>query len=98
MCSAMTSRCLGGRFLLRQSQPCVCPGYPALPAVLRGVERPWTSSTVFGVCGLLVGCHVVRLERCAFGCGRHAAQTCARAACSSFHSQGEACPVPWVPS
>src|SRR5205807_6315453 len=60
----------------------------------------WISSTISGVCGRLVYCHAVRLERCAFVCGRHAAPTCARAACSNFHSQdrGKISAWSWVPS
>src|SRR5205823_13908210 len=56
---------------------------------------PWISSSIFGVYGLLSYRHAVRLERCAFVCGRHAARTCAKAACSNSHSQGQAAVSVW---
>src|SRR2546425_4664031 len=61
---------------------------------------PGRASTVFEVFELLVGCHVARLERCAFVSCTHVAQTCARATCANSHSQdqGGISPWSWVPS
>ena len=61
------------------------------------------SSTVFAAFGLLGGCHFDSLGRFAFGCGRHAARTYARAACSKPHSrarrlEGRSRVLSYVPS
>ena len=37
-------------------------------------------------------------DRCVFVCDKHAARTCARAACSNSHSQDQAGAWSWVPS
>src|SRR5260221_321049 len=50
-----------GQILLRLSQPSSYPGCPGSLVVQLSVAPLWTSSTIFGVCGLLVCCHAVRL-------------------------------------
>src|SRR5713101_2753620 len=72
------------------------PGYPESPVVLPTVGLPRTSLTVFEAFGLSVFYHICGLDRFSFGCGIHAAPTCARAARSKPHSQDQVVPFSWV--
>src|SRR5207244_3245925 len=72
------------------------PGSPESPVVLPTVGLPRTSLTVFEASGLSVFYHICGLDRFSFGCGTHAAPTCARGACAKPHSQEQVLPVSWV--
>ncbi len=50
-----------GQILLRLSLPSSCRGCPGSLVAQLSVALLWTSSAIFGVCGLLVCCHAVRL-------------------------------------
>lgn len=96
--STMTSRCAGGTAFTPSTPAVFLPWLSLSPAALPADVPPVTSSEVFGVCGLLVCCHVGWLERFSFVCGTHAALVCARATCANSHSQHQAGAWCWVPS